>query len=179
MNDSESVVTTRSGSNPGIGVADRRLAAIEDQPQAGELGVAVVELDDDAARRGAFDRHPAVHPPGERDRVDLLRHRLGEQPAHGPLAERHDHRLEVLARRRQVVLVAPTVVGRDHLDDALAGEVAEPLGEQRAGDARQTPLDLVEAGAPEHHLAQDQGRPPLGQHLAAERDRAVLPVLPH
>ena len=43
----------------------------------------------------------------------------------------------------------------------------------------QPPLDLVEPHAAEHHLAQDQRRPPLGQDLAAEGHRAVLAILTH
>ena len=58
-------------------------------------------------------------------------------------------------------------------------EVAQPLGEQRARDAGHAALDVVEAGAAEHQLAQDQRRPPVGEHFAAQRDRAVLPVITH
>jgi hypothetical protein len=76
-----------------------------------------------------------------------------------------------------VVLVAAPRACGSAFEHALALEVGEALGEQGAGDAGQTALDVVEARASEDQLAQDQGRPPIGEHLAGERHGAVLAVL--
>ena len=102
------------------------------------------------------------------DGVDVVRAELVEQPLDRPAAERVDDRLEVLAGRREVVLVAPAGGRRPRLDHALALEVPQPLDQQRAGDAGQAPGDVVEAGVAEHQLAQDQRRPAVGEHLAGQ-----------
>ncbi len=140
---------------------------------------AVVELDHDPPGREPAPVDATVHPPGESNGVDVGRFGFGEHPAHRPLTQRHDHRLQILPSRRELVLAAPTSGGGASLEHPLALEVAEALGEQGAGDAGEPPLDVVEARAPEHHLAQDERRPPVGEHLAAQRHGAVLPVVLH
>ncbi len=122
---------------------------------------------------------PPRHPPGQGDRVDVPRLRLAEHPAHRPLADRHDDALEVSARRGELVLVAASVGQVDPLDHALALEVVQALLEERARDAGETAVDLVEPSAAEHELAHDQGRPSLRDDGAGQRDRAVLRVVLH
>ena len=96
----------RSGSNPGWfmhtdGSPRSRISQI-----VVRLGVAVVELDDDpAVRVASVSTRRCIHHvsvTGSTSRGSGS----AEQPAHGPLAERHDHLLEVPAGRGEVVLVA-------------------------------------------------------------------------
>ena len=58
-------------------------------------------------------------------------------------------------------------------------EEPQALHEQRARDARQAVLQVVEPVAAEQQLAQDQQRPAFGEDLRRLRHRAELAVLGH
>ena len=131
------------GVEPGVLQAHRRVAAIEHHPDRRRAPAAVRELDDHTLFRQRSWLDAAVHPPRERDGINLRRQGFAVQPTHGPLAERDEDGLEVLARWREVVLAAAPAGGWHAIDDAHALQVTESLGEQRAGDAgRQRSMSL-------------------------------------
>jgi hypothetical protein len=68
---------------------------------------------------------------------------------------------------------------RGPFDDACSFELLETLGEHGAGDPGKAPFQLVEPVDVEEHLADDQQRPAVSDHLGALRDRAVLAVALH
>jgi hypothetical protein len=65
------------------------------------------------------------------------------------------------------------------VDDAGILQVTQAGCEQRAGDAWQPTLDLVEPVAPENQLAHDEQRPSIGHNLRCPRYWTVLLVLLH
>ena len=130
---------------------------------------AEIEAQDDAPIGQPLDVEAPAHVPGENPRIERVAlHRRG--PALPPVAELHDDLPELRARLGQAVFAASA---RDH---TVAGELAQPLHQQRARDARHAALDLVEAPAAEHQLAQDHRRPALSEHLGGDRHRAELAV---
>jgi hypothetical protein len=139
----------------------------------------VDELDHDAGVGQVRLVDAAVHPPQQVDGVDVLGAEVIEQPVHGPAAQLHDHVAQVLPRRGQVVLVAPAGRRWPQVEHAHALEVAQALHEQRPRDPGEPAGDVVEAGVAEHQLPHDQGRPAVGEDLAAERDRAEPSVIRH
>ena len=106
--------------------------------------------------------------------VEVLVEPLDRPPAHGL-----EHRHEVLARRREVVLAAATGGRRPGLQHPAPLEVSQPLGQQRAGDPGHAAGDVVEARVAEDQLAHDQRRPPIGEHLAGQGDRTEAAVVRH
>jgi hypothetical protein len=56
---------------------------------------------------------------------------------------------------------------------------AQALGQHAARQARCAVEDLVEMGAAEVQVADDDRRPALGEDLGRQRDRAVLAVAAH
>ena len=56
---------------------------------------------------------------------------------------------------------------------------AQPLGQDAAREARRALEEVAEPLGPDHQVAHDDRRPPLGEHLGPERDRAVLAVSVH
>ena len=68
---------------------------------------------------------------------------------------------------------------RQAFDDARVFQVAEARRQQRARDAGQPSLDLVEAMAAEYELAHDERRPTIRQDLRRASDGTVLLVLLH
>jgi hypothetical protein len=62
------------------------------------------------------------------------------------------------------------------LDHARLLQPAEALGEQRARDAGQAALELVEVADVGQELAHDQHRPAIGEDLGRARHRTVLAV---
>ena len=166
------------GVGPGVVPAHRRLAAVEHEPDPDRRRSGVVELHDDPSRRQAVAGHPPVHPPHEHRGLDVVLEVL-VAPLDRPAAHRLEHRLEVLAGGGEVVLAAAPGRRRPGLDHPAALEVAEALGEQRAGHAGQAAGDVVEAGVAEEQLPHDQGRPPIGEDLAGQGDRAEPSVLGH
>ena len=169
------MVTSRSASKPGCCTHTDASPRSSTSQIVWRSGRGVVELDDDPAGGQPLGVDPPVHPPRQRDRVDLVRVELVEQPLRPPTARAPStHRLEVLAGRGEVVLVAPPGRRRPGLDDALALEVPQPLHQQRARDAGQAAGDVVEPGVAEHQLADDQRRPAVGEHLAGQGDRAEV-----
>lgn len=74
-------------------------------------------------------------------------------------------------------LETSTVTAIDLAPDVL--EFAQPLGEQRARQARCPVAELVEGTPPLQEIAEDDGRPTLGDDLRTTGERAVLAVCPH
>src|SRR5262249_33237062 len=62
---------------------------------------------------------------------------------------------------------------RDH---AGVLELAQPLGQERAGDERHAVANVVEPMATGQELAQDDGRPALRKYLGGHGDRAELTI---
>ena len=65
------------------------------------------------------------------------------------------------------------------LDDARVLELAHALRQQAARHQRDAALQVVEAMASAQQLADDEGRPPLGQHLARLGHGTELAVAAH
>jgi hypothetical protein len=101
-------------------------------PLKTSASVGVVELDDDAAGRQLRVVDAAVHPPCERDRVDVVGAEILVEPVHGPTPQGNHDVLEILAGGGQLVFVAATGPRRPCGDHPLAFEVLQPLHEQRS-----------------------------------------------
>ena len=117
------------GVEAGVLHAHRRVAAVEHHPDPARHRVPVVELDDDPLVGEGRGLDPPVHPPGERDRVDLGRQRArrsSQRTTTRPRAMMTGSRSR--AGLREVVLVAPAGGGRAELDDAFALEVRAAAG---------------------------------------------------
>src|SRR5678815_4714937 len=109
-------------------------------------------------RGQSIERDAPAHIPHQDARVEVLRLDT-DGPALAPGAERVDGGAEFSARFRQLVLAAlPFVAGRA-ADDARHLQLAQTAREQRARDARNMSMDLVEAVTARQELAQDEWRP--------------------
>ena len=128
------------------------------------------ELEHDAAVRERVEVEPAVDPPHQHLGVELVVVGVAELPLRAPLAEPEHDRVQVLAGRREEVLAV------DPLDDPGQLELLEPLAEQRTGEPRVAPGQLVEPGGAAQQVPDDQHRPALAQHLDGSADGAVLAV---
>jgi hypothetical protein len=111
-----------------------------------------------------------------RRRVELVRSRLAKCPPCAPLAEVVDDPLQRAPGSGQAIF-GPLAARRDPpLDHARLLQPAEALGEQRARDAGQAALELVEVADVGQELAHDQHRPAIGEDLGRARHRTVLAV---
>jgi len=98
-----------------------------------------------------------------------------------PLGQGLEHGLELAAARGQAKEGGGDrrrrVLAHDH---AGVLELAQPLGEQVAGDPGQPVAQVgVPARPAQRELADDQQRPAVADHVERFRDRAVLVVGPH
>src|SRR5262245_47269452 len=106
-----------------------------------------------------------VHLPEQKDRIELLGLRLAERPPHAPRTEPIDHAAQIGSRVGEAVLADVRAVAGAALDDARVLEVPKACGEERARDAGQAALDVVEVTAPREQLAHDERRPSVGEDL--------------
>jgi hypothetical protein len=111
--------------------------------------------------------------------IEFLAPRLGERPGRTPLADRLHDRLEVTAGRREAVFEGAAFRAGPALDDLSPLERAHAVGEDRAGDAWEAALELVEAACAAEHLAHDQKCPTVAEGLGGLGDWAVLRVVAH
>jgi hypothetical protein len=131
-----------------------------------------VEADDDASIREPVSAQRVAHRPQSHEWIEVLRGDL--EPACPPLAERLADPEEVVACRRELVVVPAPVGLGCRLDDTEPFELLEALREQGAGKPRRTLQDLAEASAAKVQVADDQRCPALGEDLGATSDGAVL-----
>ena len=101
------------------------------------------------------------------------------EPMRTPLAERLADREQVVARRRELVVVPAPIGLGCRLDDTEPFELLEPLCEQGTGESGRALQDLTEVSAAKVQVADDQRCPALGEDLGATGDGAVLAVRPH
>ena len=134
-----------------------------------------VEADDDASIRKPVSAERVAHRPEGHKGVEVLGGDL--EPTRTPLAERLADREEVVARRRELVVVPAPVGLGCRLDDTEPFELPEPLGEQGSGESGRALQDITEASAKvEVRMIAVSA---LGEDLGATGDRAVLAVGPH
>ena len=96
-----------------------------------------------------------------------------------PLHEREEHGLQLQALLGQAVLVTHALAGLAVLapgEHPVVDQPAQTVAEDGPGDA-EVALDLVEPAHPVEHLAEDEDRPSLADHLEGPGDRAVLGAL--
>ena len=107
-------------------LADLRVSELEEEPIAlTTWSVRKVEADDDASIREPVSAERVAHGPQGHKGVEVLGGDL--EPTRSPLAERLADREEVVARRREFVVVpAPVGLGRQ-FDDTKSCELPEPL----------------------------------------------------
>jgi len=157
----------------GVEAAGGGARRVEQQPLP-RLGSAAAELDDGALRRQPPGPHLLRHPERQHRRVELLRGGVAEQPPHRPVAQRQQQRLQLPTGFGEPVLDEAAAAVRGSGDDPGPLEAPQPLGEQRPGHPRQAPVQVVEAAAGAHQVADDEQVPPLGDDLRGHLDRAVL-----
>jgi hypothetical protein len=133
------------------------------------------------------DHHPVggelvpVHQPGHRPQYDvgvqLLRCHV--QPLGTPVAEGEADLHQLLTRGRQMIGGPPPCRVGPSFHDPVAGQAGQALGQHRLGDSRRALADLGEGGTAQKQVADDQGRPALGEDLGSAGDRTVLLVVLH
>ena len=102
---------------------------------------------------------PGVHPPHQQLGVELVGVGVAERPLRAPLAQAEHDRFELAAGVGEQVLVA------EPLDEPGPLELAQPLGQQAARQPGQPAGQVVEPRRADQHVAQDQQRPSLAQHV--------------
>jgi FAD/FMN-containing dehydrogenase len=162
-----------------VGEAQVDLRPLEHQPVSVRRQAPESEVNDDALRGQVLDADPALDHPHKQGGIEVVGGQVAGDPFVGPGAKSTDHRVELLASLGQLVLVAVTIRCRPALDDAHALERGQPVGEEAAGDPRQTAPQLVEVSRSAEELADDERRPALGEDLGAPRDGTELPVSSH
>jgi hypothetical protein len=89
-----------------------------------------VELHYHALWRQAVEASTAAHPPQEQHRVQLSRVGVTKSPLGTPSKQRVDDLLELLARRRQMVLSCSAFTANTSLNDAQPLQLLESLRQQ-------------------------------------------------
>ncbi len=150
----------------------------------------VVSRDPDAmAPGGGGDNHnpgrqayrrstPAKGCPEHDAGIELCRRHL--EPAGAPATQHVADLSEFPTSGGELVLGPAAASPGSAGDEPVALELLQPLGQQRARDAGRALQDLTEGRAPQQQIADDDGGPPLGEHLRGAGDGAVaLAVLLH
>src|SRR5438094_2536241 len=168
----------------GIAHADVASRLLQHQPGRADLHAArgdapELEADDDPRLGQARDVDAPVHGPHQQRWVEVVGRELVPAVPLPPGTEALHHLAELLAGLGQPVLAASAGRQRAALDDAGILQLAQALAEQRAGDQRHPAPDLVEPVGAREQLAQDQRRPPLGEDLRGDGDRAELAIAFH
>ncbi len=103
---------------------------------------------------------------------DLHRWSIGRRVLVAPLAHGSQHGPQVTSLVSEPVVVAGRMFAVRNLgQDACLHQMAEAMVQDVAGDS-QAGLEIVEAGDPQEHIAQDEHRPPFAHHLQALGHRA-------
>ncbi len=104
---------------------------------------------------------------------ELDRRPLGAgHPAIAPTRQRDDYGVEIASFRGQPILeTTRAVLVRHPVEDAVLGELAQPVGETVARGA-QVLLEILEAPYAEEGVAQYQQRPAVADHGERAGDRA-------
>src|SRR5262245_7230546 len=107
-------------------LADLGISELDEEPIAFTVRAAgEVEADDDASIREAFSAERVAHRPQSHKGVEVLRGDF--EPMRTPLTERLANLEEIVARRRELVVVPPPVGLGCRLDDTELFELLEPL----------------------------------------------------
>src|SRR5262245_28427514 len=107
-------------------LADLGVSELDEEPIAFTVRAAgKVESDDDASIRKPVSTERMAHRPQRHEGVEVLGGDL--EPARTPLTERLAYLEEIVARRRELVVVPPPVGLGCRLDDTQLFELLEPL----------------------------------------------------
>src|SRR5215468_1057640 len=169
---------------PRILVAEVDPSALQHEPPGALMAEscgdpAEVEAHHHPAIRQAVHRDPVLHGPHEQAHFEVFRRELPVCPPLSPLAEAVHHLAERLASLGELIVPASAAGEGAARDHAGVLELAQPLGQERAGDERHAVANVVEPVAAGQELAQDDGRPALRKYLRCHRDRAELAIAPH